>query len=262
MVRITKKLLVAAAAVLLISTTMLSAADLSGREVMDKVYNRPSGDFMAAELDMTITNSRGSERNRTISQYRADYGDVEKKIMFFTAPSDVRNTSFLNWSYRDGRDDDQWMYLPALKRVKRISSGSTNDSFMGSDFTYDDLGERHPSEDTHTLLRMETVEGQGCYVVESIPGEKSEIGKTISWIVDGEWIGLKKEYYDTRGKLVKQLTINDSEKIDGLWVITDMTMEDLQKRSSTRIEMNDVDFSGEYDDSLFTERQMQRGLPR
>ncbi|MGM0432819.1 MAG: outer membrane lipoprotein-sorting protein [Spirochaetota bacterium] len=237
-----------------------AAADMSGLDVMEKVYNRPSGDQMSAELSMLLTNSRGSTRERTIAQFRMDTDGIEKKIMFFTAPADVRDTSFLNWSYEEGRPDDQWIYLPALRRVKRISSSSSGDSFMGSDFTYDDMGERHPSEDRHSIVGRETIDEWDCYIVESVPkGSDEPYSKTRSWVVDGEWFGLKKEYYDDNGEVYKQLTIDEYEKIDGIWVITDMTMENLEKESSTRIRMNDVEFDAGLRESFFTERQMRKG---
>jgi outer membrane lipoprotein-sorting protein len=248
-----------------ITSGALAAQTLTGMEVMEQVYTRPTGENMYAELTMTITNSRGSTRDRSISQYRIsdDAAGVEKKIMFFTAPADVRNTSFLSWSYADGRNDDQWMYLPALRRVKRIAAGNTTDSFMGSDFTYDDMGERHPSEDTHTILREESYRGSPCYVVESVPNDSSSlVSRTLSWVVKDEWIGLKKEYYDDSGKLVKTLNIDEAKKVDGYWVISDMTMTDLQKKSSTRIRMENVNFSRSLNGSLFTERQMKIGPPR
>ncbi len=243
----------------------LAARTLTGMEVMEHVYTRPTGDTMYAELIMTITNSRGSTRDRSITQYRIsdDAAGIEKKIMFFTAPADVRNTSFLSWSYTDGRSNEQWMYLPALRRVKRIAAGNTSDSFMGSDFTYDDMGERHPSEDTHIILREELYEGSNCIVVESRPKDSScPYSRTLSWVVKDEWIGLKKEYYDDSGKLVKTLNIDDAKRVDGYWVIGDMTMSDLQKKSTTRIRMENVNFSRSLDDSLFTERQMKIGPPR
>lgn len=238
-------------------------AQTTGLEVMEKVYNRPAGPTMTANLVMTITNSRGSTRERSIIQYSLDMGDTEKKIMFFTEPADVRDTSFMTWSYDDGRSDDQWIYLPALKRVKRISSDSKNDSFMGSDFTYDDLGERHPSEDRHTILREENFEGSPCYVIESIPLENNNAySKTISWIVKDKWIGLKREFYNSSGKVYKTLTIDSFEEIDSYWVITDMTMRDLDRQSSSRIKMNDVSFTISLEDSFFSERQMKMGPRR
>jgi outer membrane lipoprotein-sorting protein len=235
-------------------------ASIAGEEVMREVYHRPNGDDMQATLNMTITNSRGSTRERSIVQFRRDDGETEKKIMFFTAPADVRNTSFLSYSYSDGRKDDQWIYLPALGRVRRIASDKSNESFMGSDFTYDDMGARHPDEDFHTILTEEIVDGWNCYVVESVPKEPhDEYSKTISWVVKDEWIGLKKEFLANDGSVVRTLSIDDYEKIDGVWVITDMTMVNLEKRTSTRIEMDDLSFGNNFRDSFFSERQMKIG---
>ena len=254
-----KNLMISAALLLLATITAQGLfAQMSGSDVMEAVYNRPAGDTMNANLVMTITNSRGSTRERSIIQYSIDAGDVERKIMFFTAPADVRDTSFMTWSYDDGRDDDQWIYLPALRRVKRISSDSKNDSFMGSDFTYDDLGERHPSEDVHKILREETLNGENCYVVESVPkGSDDAFSKTISWVIKEKWIGLKREYYDNKDGVMKVLTIEEFDRIDNYWVVTDMVMEDLQRKSSTRIQMKDVTFSIDLDEDFFSERQMK-----
>lgn len=246
-------------AIALFALVTLSAA-YSGEEVMNNVYTRDSGNNMSANLVMTLTNSRGSTRERSIQQFRQTDSDGEKKIMFFLAPSDVKDTSFLSYSYSDGRSDDQWIYLPALSRVKRVASDKKNDSFMGSDFTYDDMGTRHPSADTHKVLRTETIDGRKCLVVESIPKEdKPTYAKTLAWVVEDEWIGLKKEFYLPNGKLGKKLEIESYEKTDGVWVITDMTMSNVDKGSSTKIQMLDVTFNNDLKDSVFTERQMKIG---
>ena len=253
------KILLAIIVVGLLLTTTITA-QVTGQQVMEQVYSRDSGNNMSANLSMTITNARGSTRERSIVQFRQDDGAVENKIMFFTAPADVRNTSFLSYSYADGRKDDQWIYLPALSRVKRIASDKTKDSFMGSDFTYDDMGVRHPSADTHSLLREEVIDGWNCYVVESVPVDaSSDFAKTISWIIKDEWIGLKKEFYAAKGNVVRRLVIDEYEKIDDIWVITNMTMSNLEKNTSTRITMNNVSFNNNLSANFFTERQMKMG---
>jgi len=170
---------------LLLIPFMSNAQDLTGKEIIEKVYYRDDGDDRRGKLTMILVNSRGDKRVREIKQFDKDFGATEKKIMFFTAPADIRETSFLNWSYDDpAKDDDQWIYLPALGKVKRISSDSKDDYFMGSDFTYDDLGDRHPDEDTHKLLRTETLEGEECYVVESLPKEEGYMySKTETWVI-------------------------------------------------------------------------------
>lgn len=119
-------------AVLLIASQ--GFAQLSGDEIMNKVYNLPTGNDQQGQLTMTLINKSGEQRVRKLQQYIKLYNGDEKKVMFFLAPADVRGTSFMNWSYADGRDDDQWIYLPALKRTKRISSDSKSESFMGARF--------------------------------------------------------------------------------------------------------------------------------
>lgn len=238
------------------------SAGITGEEVMERVYDRPAGDDMTAQMLMGITNARGSTRDRDIVQFSMDAGGIDKKLMFFTSPADVRDTSFMTWSYEDGSDDDQWIYLPALRRVRRIASDSRHDSFMGSDFTYDDLSQRHPSADDHALLREEQVNGSDAYVVESVPVDDEPYSRTVSWISKDSYIGLQREFYDDAGRLYKKLVIDQAEEIDGYWVITDMTMSNLSSGSNTRIQMKDVSFSIGLDDSFFSERQMRLGPPR
>jgi hypothetical protein len=243
-------------------TALVFAQDMSGLQIMKNVYERSTGEDQSAELTMTLINSRGNERVREMKQYVKDFGDMEKKIMFFIAPADVRNTSFMNWSYNEeGKDDDQWIYLPALKKVKRISSDSKSDYFMGSDFTYDDLGDRFPTDDTHTVLRKEQLEGEEYYVMESIPKEKNYMySKTISWINTKTWIAKKKEFYDEDGDLLKMLSVLEIQKINGFDIITHSEMRNVQSNHKTIMNLNDVVINSNISDNMFSERMMKRGL--
>ena len=240
-----------------------ASAQMNGSQIMTEVYNRPKGNSMAAELAMSITNARGSVRERSIQQYQSDERGVEKKLMFFTAPADVKNTSFMTWAYDNGQADEQWIYLPAMRRIRRIASDSKSDSFMGSDFTYDDMTMRHPDADTHRSTGEETIKGKKYMVVESVPKEaRSDYAKTLSWIDPSTYVGIRKDFVDSRGELVRRLTVADAKQIDGFWVITEMTMEDLSKKSSTTIKMRNVSFNNGLGDDFFSERQMQKGPQR
>ena len=234
----------------------------SGLEIMQKVYTRPTGEDRTGQLTMILINSAGDKRVREIKQFEKDFGDLEKKIMFFLSPADVRNTSFMNWSYdQEAKDDDQWLYLPALRKVKRISSDNKSDYFMGSDFTYDDLGDRHPKEDKHRLLREEKIKGQDCYVVESIPNEKDYMySRTVTWIIKDKWIGLKKEFYDEDGDHLKTLTVKEHKKINGYWVIVNSQMHNTQKDHTTEMVLENVKINTGVSDNQFTQRMMKRGL--
>ena len=246
----------------LIMTAILTAEEITGLQVIENVYNRPTGQDQEGDLTMTLINSRGDERVREIKQFLKDFGDMEKKIMFFISPADVRNTSFMNWSYDEaGKGDDQWIYLPALKKVKRISSDSKSDYFMGSDFTYDDLGDRHPLSDKHKLLSEETVDGEDCYVVESIPKEEEYMySRTITWIVKDKWIGKKKEFYDEDDDLLKTLTVKEVEKIKDYLIITYSEMHNVQKDHKTTMILKNIAIDTGISDNKFTERMMKRGM--
>jgi len=236
-------------------------AQLTGTQIVERTYNRATGEDQTSMLTMTLTNKSGQTRVRKIQQFSKDLGDTEKSIMFFQTPADVKNTSFMNWSYEGEKGDDQWIYLPALKKVKRISSDSKSDYFMGSDFTYDDLGDRKLNADNHKLLREETKNDKLCYVVESKSKEEDYMySKTITWIDKTTFIGVQKEFYDEDEELLKILTINQVDIIAGFYVITNSTMKNVQNNHSTTMTLHDVKVNTGITAAKFTERMMMRGM--
>jgi len=236
-------------------------AQLTGRQIVEKAYNLPTGNDITSSLTMTLTNNQGKQRVRKIKQYSKDMGSVEKSIMFFQSPADVKNTSFMNWSYDSDKSDDQWIYLPALKKTKRISSDSKSDYFMGSDFTYDDLGDRKLDADNHKLLKTETYNGIACYVVESVSKDEDYMySKTKTWINKSNFTGVKKEFYDEDGDLLKVLSVKKVEKISGFWVITNSEMKNVQKNHKTSMVLSSIQINTGISDTKFTERMMMRGL--
>jgi hypothetical protein len=231
-------------------------------QIIENVYHRPEGTDRESKLLMTLTNSRGDQRVREIRQFSRNANGMEKKIMFFISPADVRNTAFMSWSYeQEGKADDQWIYLPALKRTKRIASDNKSDYFMGSDFTYDDLGDRHPSADRHQIIGEETIKGETCYIVESVSlAQDYQYSRTVSWISRDKWLGLKKEFYDPDGERLKTLNVEKFEEIDGYWIILHSRMHHVQKQHTTDMQLSEVVIDSGISDQQFTERMMKRGL--
>jgi len=249
------------AIIIAMNLNIQARAQLTGRDIIEKTYNLPSGKDRTSILTMTLINSNGSTRIRKIKQFYKDFGSEEKNIMFFMSPADVKNTSFMNWSYDSDKPDDQWIYLPALKKVKRISSDSKSDYFMGSDFTYDDLGDRKLDADVHKLLREETVDGIACYVVESVPKDEDYMySKTITWIRKDNFVGVKREFYDEDGELLKTLSIKEVKNVSGIWIITHSEMHNVQKDHKTIMKLTDVKINTGVPASMFTERMMMRGI--
>jgi len=260
----TKKITTVLVAIIIATgfTSQIMAQELSGREIVEKVYNLPTGDDQTSDLTMTLINKSGKKRIRKIKQFTKDMDNMEKSIMFFQSPADVKNTSFMNWTYDDdSKSDDQWIYLPALKKTKRISSDSKSDYFMGSDFTYDDLGDRKLDDDTHKLIGTETIDGVDYYLVESTPKDEEYMySKTKTWIRKDIFIGLKKEFYDEDEELLKILHIKKFEEISGLMIITKSEMHNVQKNHKTTMVLSDIEINTGMSDSKFTERMMMRGM--
>lgn len=238
-----------------------SESPLNGKDIMLKVDNRPDGTDRRFTMEMTLINKRNRRRVRTVLSYSKDYGKDKKSLMYFKKPADVKGTGFLSFEYDEpSREDDRWLYLPALKKVRRISGSSKSDYFMGTDFTYDDMGDRSVEEDIHRLLKEEPLEEYPCWVVESVSRDKSYMySKKISWIRKDSLIPTKVEYYDRRGTLIKALTVPVQEKINGFWTSVKMVMDNTGKEHKTILEMKEVQYDRGVKDSIFRVSTLQRG---
>lgn len=231
------------------------------KEIAYKVYNRSTPANGESDMSMTLINKKGSKRVRNIHQYFIDLGEVEKQIMFFTTPADVKNTSFMNWSYDDAaKADDQWLYLPALKKVKRISSSSKDNDFMGSDFTYEDMEKRSPERDSHKFIKSETYNGEDVWVVEATPKEEEQYSKRKVWISKAKVLPVKAEFYDEDGELLKTLTVTETKQIKGYWVVVKQVMKNVQKNHQTVISLKNIKVENGITEEKFTQREMEKGL--
>jgi hypothetical protein len=247
----------------MMATFGANAQNLTGREIIQKVKDRPDGDTRYGEMELTLIKKNGSSRQRKVSSWAMDEGKDTKKMMFFTYPGDVKGTGFLTWDYDQiGKEDAKWLYLPAMKKTRRISgSSSKTDYFMGTDFTYDDMGSRHIDEDKHTLLREEMKDGHKCWVVESVPVDKHEIySRKVTWIRQDCLVAVCAEYYDKLNKLHRLLTISEINKIQDFWTICKMEMKNVQKGHSTVIEVKNTQYDVKIDKDLFTVAKLEKGL--
>lgn len=240
--------------------------DIEARQVAVNTDDRDDGDDQTSDLEMVLINKQGKQRVRKVRSYQKDYEDGDKSVMFFLEPADVKGTGFLGWNYDDeSKDDDQWLYLPALKKVRRISSSNRADYFMGTDFTYNDMGDRDVDDYMYKHLGTEVIDGIECYHVERLPKDKDVIdesgyGKTEIWVRPDIWMMVKAVFYDKKMKLLKELTASDFEEIDGIWTAKTMQMNNIQKKHQTIFTFTDVSYNAGLDDNIFSQRQLTRGV--
>ena len=171
------------------------------------------------------------------------------------------DTAFLSWNYEKyNKDDDQWIYLPALRKTKRIASSSKHDSFFGTEFNYSDLNTRDLNEDTHTFLRTETFQNSECYVVESIPKDKKDAySKIVVWVDPERWVVLKAEFYNKKGEHLKTELI-EWELIQDIWTATKMIMENHLNGNKTVVTIDGFHYNNGFKEKLFHERTLKRGV--
>lgn len=251
------------AATLLICTAASVAQ--TGKEIAQKVKDRPDGDTRQSELVMKLINKRGSIRERKLSSYSMDTGRNKKdrkSIMFFQYPNDVKGTGFLTWDYNaPNKDDDKWLYLPSMKKTRRISGSSAKtEYFMGSDFTYDDMGQRNVDEDTHKLLGEEVLSGHKCWKLESIPVDKREIySRKLAWIRQDCLIPVKVEYYDKMNKLHRRLELSGISQVQGYWVAQKLHMTNVQTGHQTILEIKTPKYNLPMEESKFNVTTLEKG---
>lgn len=248
------------------------ADDPKARAIMEKVDARDDGDNQTANMEMVLVDKKGQERVRKIHTFSKDKGKDTLKLMFFLHPADVKDTAFLTYDYDDpDKDDDQWLYLPALRKTKRIATADKSGSFMGSDLNYSDMTSLDLEDYDYSFYekgKESEVRGKKVYVIWSVPRSKKVIDETgyekslvfvrpdIDMVVRGiRWV--------KDGGYLKYIDVKNLEKIDDIWVATETLVTKKKGKTTvhkTILTLNDVKFNQNLDDDLFTIRRMEKGL--
>ncbi|MEW5733865.1 MAG: outer membrane lipoprotein-sorting protein [Thermodesulfobacteriota bacterium] len=267
------KLLSIALAGLLALAASAYAADApsleaQAREIMQKVHDRDDGKTAVMEQEMILIDKKGGQRVRRIKSYGKDFGKDSYSIMFFLEPADVRDTSFLTYDYdQEDKDDDQWLYLPALKKVKRIASKDKDGSFMGSDFTYGDMTKRELSKFTYKILQEDTVNGQKCWVIEATPINDDVVDeygytKSIVWVRQDNFVVIRAKFWEKSGGKVKYMDMPKLELIKGIWTPMEITMTTKKGNNTehaTVLKTLSVTYDVDLPDSDFSTTRMEKG---
>ena len=155
---------------------LLTTTPRCGLEVAKKVDAVDDGDNATSTLTMILIDKKGHQRVRSLKKFAKDKGVDTLSIIYFLKPNDVKNTAFLTYDYKDSnRDDDQWLYLPALKKTKRIASTDKSGSFMGSDFSYADMTDRNVEDYNYKIKKETVVRGKDVWILEVIPKTQKTI---------------------------------------------------------------------------------------
>jgi Outer membrane lipoprotein-sorting protein len=240
----------------------------TGRQIMESVDTRDDEDNEVSDIEMILIDKQESQRERKLRAFRKDVGKDENSILFFLSPADVKDTGFLTYDYdAPERDDDQWLYLPALKKTKRIAAGDKSGSFMGTDFTYADMSSRPLDHYQYTLMKETDVDGVKVWQVEAIPNEKEieETGytKSILFVRQDNFVPIRSVNWVKKGDRLKYMEVTRLEQIDGIWVATEMTMTTKKGQATlhrTVIRISNVKFNQELPDDVFSVRQLEKGL--
>ena len=252
-----------------LNTASADETRLTGRQIMDLVDARDDGDNATQDLEMILIDKNGSRRERTIHSMRRDMGEDTYSILFFRSPADVKDTGFLTYDYDvDEKDDDQWLYLPALRKTKRIASNDKSGSFMGSDFNYSDMTERELDRYDYTLMKETEVKGVKVWQIESIPRTKEEIDETgykksVVFVRQDNYVVIRAVNWVDKGGKLKYFDVKKLELIDGIWVPTEMHMTTKKGGKTlhkTILKTANVRFNQDLSEQMFSIRQLEKGL--
>ncbi|MBI4400535.1 MAG: outer membrane lipoprotein-sorting protein [Nitrospirae bacterium] len=244
-----------------------TAAEPSPRDIMEKNFYVTKIKHLVNDSTMTLINDKGQQRVRkTHSVNLLQPNGIDSKIMIrFLFPGDVEGTGYLQVQHYDG-DDDMWIYLPALKKVRRLVANNKKDSFVGSDFSYGDV--LQPVVDTykHAILKSEPLDGEACWVIESVPASeqiKKDYGyaKKTSWIRKSNFMEKKVEYLDTGGRPLKTMVAPEVVEVDPAnhkWWAMRREVKNHQTGHSTLLVFEGLDTKQPVREDFFTTRYLER----
>jgi outer membrane lipoprotein-sorting protein len=231
--------------ILFSSLMVITAAEMTAEEIINKRDNNEYFDSVRLEAEMIIVNG-----SRKITKTMIALSDKKNSLVEFTNSQD-RGTKFLK------REDDLWMFFPDAEDIVKISGHMLNQGMMGSDFSYQDIMESNKLTDLYDfkILKEEELNGRQCYVLEGIAKEGVKVSyyRRVSWVDKERFIGLKEELYAQSGRLLKETKINEINEIEERWIPIDSVMEDkLRKNTYTEFKISLIDFNPEIPEGTFT----------
>jgi len=260
---------------LLVLNTLMGAAwaeDPEARSIMEKVDARDDGNRSISDMQMVLINKQGRKRVRELRSYGIDKGDDHLSLMFFLSPADVSDTGFLTYDYdTPDKEDEQWLYLPALKKTKRIAAGDKSGSFMGSDFSYADLTSRRVDDYKYSFNKQQreaVVYGKKVWVIDAIPKDEKIVTETgykraIVFVRQDNLVIVRAIYFPEDGNTIKYYDVKGLELIDNIWTATEIHMTTKKGKVTehkTILTFSNVKYDQEsVNEDLFTTRRLEKG---
>lgn len=256
----------------LLTTNTASAETLpDGRWLAEQINAVEEGVQRSSKLSMKMVDRRGKERQRETLNFRKYYGQEKRTVLFYQSPKNVKDTGFLTYDYPDAdKDDDQWLYLPALRKARRISASDRGDYFLGTDFTYEDIkkeGKFELSDYRFKTLEMSSFREKEVLLLEAIPVNEetaAELGhsKVLAWVDTSNWIVLKSQSWDINQNELKTTVMSDIRKVDGIWTRHSLIVDNHKTGHHTEFSFSQVDYNTEVKDRVFTRQALTRGVPK
>jgi outer membrane lipoprotein-sorting protein len=251
---------------LTVISTVTTAASITAQEIVAQVDALEQANTSESTMQMILVDKKGSQRSRTMSSQNKMFGDDEYKLLFFTAPANVKGTGFLTYDYVGEKEDDQWLYLPALGKAKRIAAADKSGSFMGSDFTYADMTQRNIEDYSYKLLQEKSVAGTDTWVIETTPKSQQVIDatgylKSYMFVRQDNFVVVQ-AIHMMPDNYRKYMSVKQLEQIDGIWVSTEIEMKTTQgavRQHSTLLKFSNITNNQPIDDQIFSLRELVKG---
>ncbi len=252
---------------LLLASTLFAEQELTAREIMDKSFKAVRLAGSEATSTLTIIDSKGRQRIRQIASVSKLYGsgETEKRLIRFLSPPDVKGTGLLTFDY-EKEDDDIWLFMPALRKTRRIVSSEKAKNFMGSEFSYADMTPPTLDDFTYKILGEEEVEGTLCWQIEMVPvdddiADDNGFSRKVSSIAKEDFVIRKAFYYDLDGELHKELSVKEVQEVDTKdhkYRPTHMIMVNKQNGRKSTLVIDKIQFNPNVKDEYFTTRYLER----
>lgn len=235
-----------------------SAETPDGKEIAQRIFDRDTGRDSVTEAEMVLVSAVGNQRVRRFQVSVKTDGQARKTLIRFLSPADIEGTGFLVLESKPG-DTEQFLYLPVLKRSRRIAAAQKSHSFVNSDFTYEDLERRAVEASLHRVVGEETVGETECWVLESTPLENppSQYGMLRTWAAKASSVPVRIHYFDKTGAHIKTYEVRDLKQVQGIWTEMEVVMENLRDGRRTVLKTSSVRYNMGLDDNTFTVRALE-----